>query len=126
MEKEPNLANAVSLVRNYLDAMEARNMVAAKSWLGEGFKLIFPGSKLFCSLEEVDDWAKLRYRWIKKNCDHFDPITSEEGFVVYCFGTLYGEWLDGTEFSEIRFIDRFTIQNKKLIEQMVWNDLGEF
>jgi hypothetical protein len=44
---------------------------------------------------------------------------------VYCFGTLYGELLDGTPYSGIRFIDRFTVKDGKLVDQNVWNDMGE-
>ena len=126
MEKDSSFANAISLVRNYLDAVEGGDLKAANLWLREGFKLVFPGGKSFFCLEEVIDWAELRYRWVKKSYDHFDPLISEEGFIVYCFGTLYGEWLDGDEFSNIRLIDRFTIKDGKITEQMVWNDLGEF
>jgi len=45
--------------------------------------------------------------------------------VVYCFGTLYGEWPDGRPFEGIRFIDRFVARAGKLADQKVWNDLGE-
>jgi hypothetical protein len=44
---------------------------------------------------------------------------------VYCFGTLYGEWADGSAFEGIRFIDRFTVRAGQLLDQMVWNDMGE-
>jgi len=38
---------------------------------------------------------------------------------------LNGVWLDGTTFSDIRFIDRFEIVANKLARQDVWNDLSE-
>jgi len=44
---------------------------------------------------------------------------------VYCYGTLSGEWLDGRAFADIRFIDRFTVVDGKLLDQTVWNDLAE-
>jgi hypothetical protein len=44
---------------------------------------------------------------------------------VTCFGTLSGTWLDETTFENIRFIDRFTLENSKIKNQSVWNDLGE-
>ena len=44
---------------------------------------------------------------------------------VYCFGTLQGERLDGTPYSGIRFIDRFTVREGRLVDQQVWNDMGE-
>ena len=58
--------NAIAQIKNYLDAMENRNLTLAKSFLDNNFKLVFPGDNVFSSLEEVIDWAKLRYRWVKK------------------------------------------------------------
>jgi hypothetical protein len=118
--------NAIAQIKNYLDAMENRNLTLAKSFLGNNFKLVFPGDNIFSSLEEVIDWAKLRYHWVKKNYDHFDPLISDDIIIVYCYGTLYGEWLDGGAFSKIRFIDRFTLKDGKLSDQIVWNDLAEY
>jgi len=120
-----NQAAAVALIETYLSAMEDRNLAAAKSLLGDGFKMLFPGDQIFHSLEELIEWAKPRYRWVKKTYDRFDPLDSEDGVVVYCYGTLYGQWPDGSEFSGIRFIDRFVVADGKIIDQMVWNDLAE-
>ena len=78
------------------------------------------------NLEDVIDWSKLRYRWVKKNYDRFDPLISNKNIVVYCYGTLYGEWLDTRTFSDIRFIDRFTLKENKFSDQKVWNDLAEY
>lgn len=63
--------------------------------LAPGFFMVFPGDARF---------------------DAFDGG-------VYCFGTLYGELLDGTPYSGIRFIDRFTVSDGKLVDQRVWNDM---
>jgi len=43
--------------------------------------------------------------------------------VVFCTGTLHGEWLDGSTFEGIRFVDRFEIADGLLQRQDVWNDL---
>ncbi|EDZ42034.1 4-oxalocrotonate tautomerase [Rhodobacteraceae bacterium HTCC2083] len=45
--------------------------------------------------------------------------------IVYCRGTLSGEWPDGTTFTGIRFIDRFEVVGDKLTQQDVWNDIAE-
>lgn len=112
-------------VRAYLDAMEARDLDAANSFLADDFVMIFPGDAEFRTLQEVLDWAAPRYRWVKKRYDRYDAAPIEEGEAVYCFGTLYGEWPNGTPFEGIRFIDRFTVRDGKLIDQQVWNDLAE-
>lgn len=112
-------------VRTYLAAMEARELDAARRLLAPGFTMEFPGPVRMTSLEELLAWAKPRYRFVKKTYERFDTTATAGRAVVYCFGTLGGEWPDGTPFSGIRFIDRFTVQDGTLVDQTVWNDLGE-
>ena len=112
---------AEQVVRDYLAAMERRDLAAAKAMLAPGFFMVFPGETRFDSLEQLVQSAKSRYRSAKKKYERFDAF--EGG--VYCFGTLYGELLDGTPYSGIRFIDRFTVREGKLVDQMVWNDMAE-
>ena len=109
------------IVRGYLGAMERRDLTSAKSFLAPGFYMVFPGNKRFDSLEALVEWARSRYRSARKTCARFDCA----GSTVYCFGTLYGELLDGTPYSGIRFIDRFTVEGGKLVDQNVWNDMAE-
>ena len=108
-------------VRAYLDAMERRDLASAKSFLAPGFFMMFPGDKRFDSLEQLVASAKERYRSAKKVYEK----TETSGNSVYCFGTLFGELLDGTPYSGIRFIDRFTVKDGRLVDQMVWNDMAE-
>jgi hypothetical protein len=119
------LTLARDIVRAYLDTMEARDLERAKRFLAPGFTMTFPGNRRFTELEAMIAWAKPRYRWVKKRYDRFDVAQGSTGTHVYCFGTLYGEWNDGTAFEAIRFIDRFTVRAGKLVDQMVWNDMGE-
>lgn len=119
------LVLARDVVRAYLDTMEARDLERAKRFLAPGFAMTFPGNRRFTELEAMVAWAKPRYRWVKKRFDRFDVAQGATGSHVYCFGTLYGEWNDGRAFEGIRFIDRFTVRGGKLVDQMVWNDMGE-
>ena len=73
------------------------------------------------TLEQLIAWAAPRYRFVRKTYDGFDGF----GDVVYCHGTLAGEWPDGTAFAGIRFVDRFELCDGKLIKQDVWNDIAE-
>ena len=68
---------AEQVVREYLAAMERRDLAAAKALLAPGFFMVLV------------------------------------------------EWLDGKPYAGIRFIDRFTVRNDKLVDQQVWNDLAE-
>jgi ketosteroid isomerase-like protein len=109
------------IVKQYLQAMERRDLAAAKALLAPGFYMVFPGNRRFDSLEALVAWAKTRYRSARKSYERIDCTASE----VYCFGTLHGELLDGTPYSGIRFIDRFTVHEGRLVDQRVWNDMAE-
>ena len=122
---EPNLhIDATQLVRGFLDAMEQRELEQAREFLAEDFAMTFPGGARFHRLEELIDWAKPRYRFVRKTYERFDEGSSASGDTVTCFGTLSGEWPDGTAFSGIRFCDWFLVANGKLVRQEVWNDIA--
>ena len=112
-------------VRAFLGAMEARDIDGATSMLADDFAMNFPGTGQMSRISELLDWAKDRYRFVKKT------ITSTEAFhnhgcaVVYVIGTLSGEWSNGEPFEGIRFIDRFEIKGGKIVSQDVWNDIAE-
>jgi ketosteroid isomerase-like protein len=112
-------------VRDYLSAMEDRDLERARALLADGFTMEFPGPVRMAGLDELLAWAGPRYRFVRKTYERFDTCTEASDSVVYCFGTLGGEWPDGTPFSGIRFIDRFTVRDGRLVDQTVWNDLGE-
>ncbi len=114
-----------SIVKSYLQAMEARDINKAESFLGPDFHMTFPGGQKFTRLQELVEWAKSRYTSVTKVFENFDVCGSDQGSMVYCTGTLNGTWLDGTEFSSIRFIDRFIVNEGMIIKQEVWNDIGE-
>lgn len=117
----PTLPDGAQVVQTYLAAMEARDLATARAQLAPGFAMTFPGGIRMATLEELITWAGPRYRFVKKTYVRFDAL----GGVVYCFGTLSGEWPDGTAFAGIRFIDRFELQHGLIARQDVWNDMGE-
>ena len=108
-------------VRDFLSAMEARDLDTARGFLADGFTMTFPGTAPMTTLDELIAWSQPRYRFVRKTYEGFDLA----GSTVYCFGTLSGEWPDGTPFDGIRFIDRFETNAGKLTRQDVWNDMGE-
>ncbi len=114
------------IVKDYLGAMEARDLESARALLSENFAMRFPGTAPMHTLEELITWAGPRYRFVKKVYQGFDVMQGTgPAALVYCRGTLSGEWPDGTPFDGIRFIDRFEIENGRITRQDVWNDLAE-
>ncbi|MFN3225533.1 MAG: tautomerase family protein [Hyphomicrobiales bacterium] len=121
----PALPDAAQLVRQFLGHMEARDLESAKALLADTFTMTFPGGVAMNTLEDLIAWAKPRYSFVRKTYGRFDTASGDEGPTVYCYGTLSGEWLDGTAFEGIRFIDRFETAGGRLTRQDVWNDMGE-
>lgn len=116
---------ASDTVKKFLQTMQARDLEGAKSFLADGFSMTFPGNSRFTTLEELVAWSKDRYLSVAKTYDRFDEAPGPGGVTVYCYGTLSGVWLDGSEFAGIRFIDRFEVADGKLTDQQVWNDMAE-
>jgi hypothetical protein len=87
--------------------------------------MTFPGGIVMEKLEELLRWASSRYARVSKVYEQFDQCWRGDSVVVYCFGYLEGQWLDGSEILNVRFIDRFEVANGKICRQDVWNDLAE-
>lgn len=113
------------VVLDYLAAMEARDLDKARTFLADDFTMTFPGDNRFTSPEAQVAWSTSRYRQVRKQFESVDEGLAEGGAVVHCHGTLSGVWPDGTAFSGIRFIDRFTLRDGKLLDQKVWNDMAD-
>ena len=117
---------AASLVRHFLEAMQARDLAAAWACLHPEFRMTFPGDIGMATLEELVAWSAPRYRGVAKRFEAFDVSPGQDGrAVVHTHGTLHGTWPDGTPFEGIRFIDRFEIAGGRIIRQQVWNDMAE-
>jgi ketosteroid isomerase-like protein len=111
------------VVRDYLQAWADRDLAKAKGFLADGFTMVYPGDARFTRLEDLAEQMAQRYRRVRKRFERFDEAPLKEGMAVYCFGTLYGEFADGRPFEGVRFIDRFTVRDGRLVDHRVWNDL---
>lgn len=120
-----NLLDAGEIVRAFLAAMQSRNLDLAKTFIAPDFVMCFPSQAQFHKLEELVQWGKQRYQNVGKVIDSIEQSWQRDSTIVYCFGTLYGQWPDGTPFEGIRFIDRFKVINNLLVTQDVWNDIAE-
>ena len=121
----PALPDPAEIVTEYLAAIEARDLETAQGVLAANFRMTFPGTQPMKSLSELISWASDRYRFVQKSNEAVEAFHSGGVAVVYVRGTLSGEWLDGSPFDGIRFIDRFEVSGSKIVRQDVWNDIAE-
>ncbi|MGR4066968.1 nuclear transport factor 2 family protein [Billgrantia sp. C5P2] len=124
MSADMPAARLEEVVRDFLAAMEARDLERAEALLDEKFTMVFPGSGEMHCLEELVAWAASRYRFVRKRIAGFDSFAEGEHATVVCHGELDGEWPDGTPFAGVRFIDRFELRCGRIVRQQVWNDLA--
>lgn len=116
--------HADDIIRAFLTAMEARDLETAKTFLADPFEMTFPGNTSLTTLEDLVAWGQTRYKFVKKDIEDISLSFHELNTIGYCHGTLSGEWLDGTLFENIRFIDRFEITPDGITKQDVWNDMA--
>ncbi len=116
---------ASKFVLKYLRTMEARDLDTARSMIGKGFFTIFMGGHRFTTPDELIAFQKGRTQNSWKAFQRFDEIEADDGTIVFCYGTLQGEKANGPKYQNIRYIDRFTLRDGKIVDQMVWNDMAE-
>ena len=120
------LAAAVAIARDYLDAMETRDLARAQTFVSPRAVFVFPGGAERQDLAAIVAGSATRYQFVGKHVEGTDAAVAAGGGVnVYVRGTLHGRWLDGSAFAGIRFIDRFEIHGGLIVRQDVWNDAGE-
>jgi hypothetical protein len=119
-------AAAVDIARRYLALMEQRDLEGASRLVHQDAVFIFPGGAARDSLADIVAGSARRYHHVGKTIEACDACIGDDCAVVYVRGALHGRWLDGRDFTGIRFIDRFEISGGLILRQDVWNDAGEF
>jgi ketosteroid isomerase-like protein len=119
-----SLGEGGRLVWDFLTLFAERRYAEANAFLAPGCEMLFPGRMVFTDCTELPRRASTIYQWVKKVFERVDEFQSVDGIVVYNYGTLRGQWLDGEPFEGIRYIDRFLLRGGRIVDQKVWNDLA--
>jgi len=117
------LGAAGQLVWDFLTLLALQRYADANAFLAPGCRMQFPGGVEFTDCTALPTRSVTIYRWVVKVFERCDEIAGADGTVVYNYGTLCGEWTDGTPFAGVRYIDRFLVRDGKIVDQKVWNDL---
>lgn len=117
---------AIRVVRDFLAALEARDVDRAQACLAADVRIVVPGGREVRAVADIVGNSSRRYTRIGKHIERMESLDAPGGsIVVYCLGTLHGAWPDGTAFDGIRFIDRFELRGGRIALQEVWNDAAE-
>lgn len=111
--------------REFLDLLEARDLISAKKLLAPQFSMTWPGDVRFNRLEDLATWGSGRFQSVKNIYDQIEAAETPAGKAVFFIGTLEGVFADGTPFSGIRFVDRVLVTDDGISELLVWSDLAE-
>ena len=108
----------------FLRLCSERRTAEAKRFLDASARFVFPGAT-YESLEDIFTAAAAAYRSIAKRHETWDVAPKPDGsVVVVSAGTLEGVNLHGVRFDGVRYVDRITWRNGRIVLQEVWNDLA--
>ncbi len=122
---QDSLAQAVTLVTDFLEKSMVPDPDGAAEHLAADAVIHFTGAELMSHPREMAAYNAQRYSWVKKKLGAMNASASGNAIVVYSFGTLYGQWPDGEEFSDNRYVDRFVVEDGKIVKIDVLNDSAE-
>lgn len=118
-------ADAIDLVRNWLDAVSRGDLPAAAALMAPGAHITVSGGHGFGSLEDLAASAAARYASLHRQADAFETCDAPGGIAVYVRGTANGAFIDGTAFSGARWCDRFQVAQGRIVGLETWSDLAE-
>lgn len=116
---------ASRVVLKYLRAMEQGRHDEAKAMFAPGFWMLFPGNQRFTRIDDLLASIAKRGSYAIKTFYRFDECPTDDGVAVYAQGTVAATLPDGRPYRDVRFMDRITVRDGKLVDQRVWNDRGE-
>lgn len=125
MTCDAEIDRALSAVGAFLRLLEARDVEAARAYVAEGCRFVFPGGREPDGIDAIVAQSGRRYLRVGKVVERTEAFATPDGVVVYVMGALHGEWKTGEAFDSIRFIDRFLVVDGLIRAQEVWNDAGE-
>lgn len=121
-----NLEKAIEIVNKFLEASMEPNPTLAATFMDDEVKITFTGRREMANAQQITEFNKNRYEWVKKSIKQTDAMEKEDHCVVYSIGFLYGKWKDGTPFNGNRYTDRFEVSKGKITKMDVLNDSAEW
>jgi hypothetical protein len=117
-----------AVVDEYLRLLMIPDPSAARRLAAPDLQIRFTGGRAMGDPAQCAAFNAGRYAWVKKRIEATELVAgaTSEHAVVYSRGTLYGAWPDGTPFEGNRYVDRYVVRNRLIVQMDVWNDSAEW
>ena len=116
------------IVDEYLRLLMIPDPDAARRFVAPDLQIRFTGGRAMSDPAQCAAFNATRYKWVKKRIETTETVVggNARATVVYCLGTLHGEWPDGSVFDGNRFVDRYVVSDGLITRMDVWNDSAEW
>lgn len=116
---------ALRSVQEFNRCINTRDLPGAKALAGTPLTLTFPGDLVFTDLDTLFAWLGSRFKQATFAVAHHDAVPDSGVVRIYAQGLMHGALADGFEFAGVRFIDRYWVQDGKIIAKEAWSDMGD-
>jgi hypothetical protein len=118
-------AAAIDLVRQWFDAVNLGQSSLAIGLMASPVAISISGGHRFSKLEDFMVFASKRYSSVSKQVDAFEACEAAGGVAIYARGRMSGSWQDGTTFEDVRWCDRFLVEQGLITDLQTWSDIAE-
>lgn len=128
MQSSTPITEPGAVVDEYLRLLMIPDPESARRFAAPDLQIRFTGGRAMQEPAECARFNAGRYAWVKKRIESTEVVVggSADHTIVYSCGTLYGAWLDGTEFEGNRYVDRYVVSGGLIKKMDVWNDSAEW
>lgn len=117
------MSELADLAVTYLRLLESGDIDGAEQILGSEIRIVYPGREIYRDVRVCVVDRSGRYQ-VEKDITGTHTIREGGSMYVYVFGDLNGRYADGSPIEQVRFIDRFTFDGRRIVTHEIWNDLA--
>jgi limonene-1,2-epoxide hydrolase len=114
------------VVEQFIKGVNERNGDAVRAFASPHIQMTFPGGIVIRSVEAFFDWLAGRSPRSVYEYDVIDIVALHDRTVAYASGRAEGVTVSGVDFAGVRVMDKFVIQDGRVIVKEAWSDMADF
>jgi limonene-1,2-epoxide hydrolase len=119
-------AEVRKVVQQFIKGVNERDGDTVRKFASADIHMTFPGDVVIRSVDEFFTWLAGRSPRSVYDYEAIDIVTLEDRSVVYASGRVNGVTASGVAFSGVRVMDKFMIQDGRVVTKEAWSDMAEF